>query len=313
MGGRVQPDESRRKSGIPERGLGGIKALKARVAHFAASDAPLTASELFGAPEILQIPSASVGVVPIYNLPEVPNLTLDGTVLAEIYLGRIQSWDDPKIAALNPGVALPAQHIVAVYRAEECNTGHVFANFLGAANEEWNTKVVRAPKLKWPIGAPAHGSEEVVRIVAGVLGTVGFVELSFAEKEKLAAKSMVARALPLRASDDDLYPIRGVTYVLIEKDLTHLKDRKQAEELVKYVRWCSTSGMKLAQPAFGILSAENRAEVESLLKTVEFDGKRVGSRALGVYVVECNIIEVAHLSGVSREATRNPTLTARFL
>ena len=262
--------------------VSGIKALKARTAHFAVSDVPLTDGELKTAPEILQIPTVSTAVVPIYNLPSVQNLKLDGPTLAGIYLGKIKSWNDAKIAALNPGMTLPRSHIVVVHRSDDTSTSRNFTNYLAGVSEEWR-KNIGAVATKWPIGAPGERNEGVAWIVANVDGAIGYVELAFAEKEQppalalpndksvKAARFAVARVL----GADDPYPIRGTTYLLVHQDVSYFKNLKTAEALVNYLHWCESSGMEMARPAYGPLSTELRKQADELLKSIIFEGKPV--------------------------------------
>lgn len=262
--------------------VSGYKALQARATHFAVSDVPLTDGELKASPEIVQIPTISTAVVPIYNLPAVQNLKLDGPALAGIYMGKIKSWNDAKIAALNPGMGLPRTRIVVVHRSDDTSTSRNFTNYLASVSEEWR-KNIGAVVTRWPIGAPGERNEGVAWVVANVEGAIGYVELSYAEKEQplapvlpndknaKAARFAMARVI----AADDPYPIRGTTYFLVRQDVSYFKNLKAAEALIDYLHWCETNGMEMARPAFGPLSSELRKKADELLKTVVFEGKPV--------------------------------------
>lgn len=249
-------------------GLSGLKALKSRTALAVASDAPISSGELDGR-TILQIPTVSLAVLPICNLPGFRGLTLDARLLADIYLGKVQNWNDPRISVLNPGAPLPDLHIIVVHPADDSNTARTFSDFLSSASDDWRAGAGSQKKKKWPVGAPGKGTEDIARIVSGVEGTIGFVEFAYAEKVHLfTLQTGPSIVRILSAESTDPYPIRATTYLVFYQDLTYLKDRKLAEQFLKYVRWCSSEGMQYAGPAFGALTDIQRGEVEAALKSV---------------------------------------------
>ena len=143
---------------------GGQKQLLNQTVDFGASDAPMTDETMAKAPgKILHLPVVAGGVAIIYNLPGNPKLKLDGDTLADIYLGNITKWNDPKIAALNPGVDLPDLAIVPVHRSDGSGTSFIFTDYLSSVNPAWADTVGKGTSVKWPggIGLGAKGSEGV--------------------------------------------------------------------------------------------------------------------------------------------------------
>ena len=143
---------------------GGQKQLLNQTVDFGASDAPMTDNSMAGAPgKIMHLPVVAGGVAIIYNLPSDPKLKLDGDTLANIYLGNITKWNDPKIAALNPGVNLPDLSIIPVHRADGSGTTFIFTDYLTSVNDAWAGTIKKGTAVKWPagIGVGAKGSEGV--------------------------------------------------------------------------------------------------------------------------------------------------------
>ena len=167
---------------------GGIKNLINQTVDFGASDAPMKDEALASAPgKILHIPIVAGGVAVIYNLPGSPKLKLDGDTLAGIYLGNITKWNDPKIAALNPGVDLPDTAIIPVHRADGSGTSFIFTDYLGSVNPAWADTVGKGSSVKWPagIGLAAKGSEGVAGQVKQLPGGIGYAELAYADQNKI--------------------------------------------------------------------------------------------------------------------------------
>jgi len=169
----------------------GQNQIKARTVDFGASDAPVAADKLASAKE-LQFPTAIGAIVPIVNIPGVaPNqLKLSGEVLAEIYLGTITNWNDPKIVALNPGVTLPNLAIAPVHRADASGTSFVFTSYLSAVNPDWKKNVGAATSVSWPLGSGAKGNAGVAGSVQNEAGGIGYVEYVYAAKNTLTTVEM---------------------------------------------------------------------------------------------------------------------------
>ncbi|HEY0661545.1 MAG TPA: phosphate ABC transporter substrate-binding protein PstS [Lysobacter sp.] len=166
---------------------GGIAQIKAATVDFGSSDAPLKPEEL-AKHGLAQFPSVIGGVVPVINVPGVASgaLKLDGETLADIFLGKITKWDDPRIVALNGGVQLPSSKITVVHRSDGSGTTFNYVNYLSKVSPEWKTKVGEGTAVKWPIGIGGKGNEGVAAYVKQIKGGIGYVELSYALQNKMA-------------------------------------------------------------------------------------------------------------------------------
>ena len=225
---------------------GGIRQIKARTVDFGATDAPLSAAELHDA-ALIQFPMVLGAVVPALHLDGLEGLlTLDGPTLASIYLGEITTWNDPHIAALNPGVTLPATAITPVYRADGSGTTWIFTSYLSKISEDWRTKVGHDKSVSWVTGVGGKGNEGVSAYIQRVDGSIGYVELAFAVQNNLivtqlvnAAGHAVSASIPsiqaAAASADwlgtpgmavvltdtvspEAWPITGASFILLHRD-----------------------------------------------------------------------------------------------
>ncbi|KAB7623177.1 phosphate ABC transporter substrate-binding protein PstS [Alkalilimnicola sp. S0819] len=165
---------------------GGIRQIKAKTVDFGASDAPLTPDELAEA-GLMQWPMVMGGVVPVVNLDGIGagELKLSNDVLADLFLGKITSWDDEAIAALNPGVDLPSRRVTAVYRSDGSGTTFVFTDYLGKVSEEWKREVGVGKAVAWPTGVSGKGNEGVASYVGRIKGGIGYVEYAYALQNEL--------------------------------------------------------------------------------------------------------------------------------
>ncbi|PZP67630.1 MAG: phosphate ABC transporter substrate-binding protein PstS, partial [Stenotrophomonas maltophilia] len=170
---------------------GGIAQIKAKTVDFGSSDAPLKPEEL-AASGLAQFPSVIGGVVPVVNVAGIAPgaLKLDGTVLANIFLGKIKTWNDPAIAALNPGVTLPSAKITVVHRSDGSGTTFNFVNYLSKVSPEWKSSVGEGTSVQWPAGIGGKGNEGVAAYVKQIKGGIGYVELSYALQNKLSYTAM---------------------------------------------------------------------------------------------------------------------------
>jgi phosphate transport system substrate-binding protein len=166
---------------------GGIKQIQAKTVDFGASDMPLKADELekWG---LVQFPTVMGGVVPVVNVKglEPGKLKLDGPTLAAIYLGEIGKWNDPKIAALNPGVALPNQAIAPVYRSDGSGTTFLFTDYLSKVSPAFKEKVGSNTAVQWPAGLGGKGNEGVAALAGRTAGAIGYVEYAYAKQTKMS-------------------------------------------------------------------------------------------------------------------------------
>ncbi len=166
---------------------GGIAQIKAGTVDFGSSDAPLKPEEL-AKHGLAQFPSVIGGVVPVINVAGVKSgaMKLDGDLLADIFLGKVTTWNDPRIVALNGGVSLPAQKITVVHRSDASGTTFNFVNYLSKVNGDWKSNVGEGTSVKWPTGIGGKGNEGVAAYVKQIKGAIGYVELSYALQNKLS-------------------------------------------------------------------------------------------------------------------------------
>jgi phosphate transport system substrate-binding protein len=166
---------------------GGIAQIKAGTVDFGSSDAPLSSEELAEA-GLLQFPSVIGGVVPVVNVAgiEAGELRLTGPLLADIYLGKVTAWNDPAIAAVNPGLALPSGKINQLQRSDGSGTTINFTNYLAKVSPEWQSKIGEGKSVQWPDGVGGKGNEGVASYVQQIAGSIGYVELAYALQNKMA-------------------------------------------------------------------------------------------------------------------------------
>ena len=252
---------------------GGIAQIKAKTVDFGASDAPLEQKELTES-GLVQFPMVVGGVVAVVNVKGVKpgEMKLSREVLAGIYLGKITSWDDPKIAALNPSLALPKKGITVVRRSDGSGTTWIFTNYLSKISAEWKSKVGADKAVNWPVGMGAKGSEGVAANVQRISGSIGYVEYAFAKKNKMSytqfenaegayltpsIESFQAAAanadwknapgfymVLVDQPGKESWPITGASFILIYKDAPN---PAQAEAMLKYFDWCFKNGVEGAK------------------------------------------------------------------
>jgi phosphate transport system substrate-binding protein len=250
---------------------GGQKQLLNQTVDFGASDAPMSDDSMTGAPgKILHLPVVAGGVAVIYNLPGNPKLKLDGETLAEIYLGQIKKWNDPKIASLNPGTTLPDLPVIPVHRSDGSGTTFIFTDYLSVINNAWATSVKKGTAVDWPegVGIGAKGSEGVAGQVRQISGSIGYAELAYADQNKIAYANMknaagqfvspapdsVSAALATATVPDDFrfsmvnapgaaaYPIAGPSWILIYQK----QDGDRGKHLINFLKWAITGGQKIS-------------------------------------------------------------------
>ena len=170
---------------------GGIAQIKASTVDFGASDAPLSAEDLgkFG---LGQFPVVIGGIVPVVNVEGVAagKLRLSGPVLAEIFLGKIKTWNDPALARLNPGLKLPASAIFVVHRSDGSGTSYNFTNYLGKVSPAWQKTIGFGTSVPWPVGVGGKGNEGVAAYVKQIKNSIGYVEYAYALQNKMAYTQM---------------------------------------------------------------------------------------------------------------------------
>jgi phosphate transport system substrate-binding protein len=252
---------------------GGIKQIKARTVTFGATDQPLKSDDLT-ASGLIQWPQVIGGIVPVVNLDGVASgeLTLNGEMVAKIFLGEITKWDDPAIKKLNPKVKLPSAAIVVVRRSDGSGTTFNFTNYLSKVSADWKSKVGENSAVEWPVGVGAKGNEGVANNVANTKGAIGYVEYAYAKQNKLTYTKMVNKDGKAVAPSIDSFqaaaagadwahaegfyeiltnepgakawPITAATFILLP---TEPKDEAAAAEAIKFFAWAFADGGKMAE------------------------------------------------------------------
>jgi phosphate transport system substrate-binding protein len=255
---------------------GGIRQLSEQTVDFGATDAPMSDEELAkakGGP-VMHVPTVLGAVVITYNVPGITKtLRLDGTTLADIFLGKITKWNDPRIATVNNGLKLPATDILVVHRSDGSGTSYVFTEYLASVSPAWSAKPGKGKEVQWPVGIGGRGNEGVTGQVRQIPGSIGYVELAYAKQNKLAyadiknaagvfvtptidavtaaAAGAVAKLPPntdyrvsiVNAAGKDAYPISSFTWLLVYR---HQADAAKGKKLLAFVRWALTEGEKSA-------------------------------------------------------------------
>ena len=257
---------------------GGVKQFIEKTVDFGASDAPLTPEEMQQAPGAVHIPETIGSVVAAYNLP-VEGLKLTGPILADIFLGKITTWNDPQIQSINSGLTLPAEDIVVVHRSDGSGTTFVWTDYLSNVSSGWDQQIGKGKSVQWPVGVGAPGNEGVANSINTTPNAIGYVELAYAITTGMkhaeiqnqagnfiqasinsteAAVASAASSLPagdqpwtnvtmVNAPGADSYPIASFSYLLLYKDLTtnpSLNDQNKAQNLVDFINWAVTDGQQ---------------------------------------------------------------------
>jgi phosphate transport system substrate-binding protein len=274
---------------------GGQKQILAQTVDFGASDGPMSDENLAKASsKLLHIPTVAGAVVVTYNLPGIASLKLDGAVIADIFQGKITSWNDPKIAAMNPGVKLPGTDLVVVHRSDGSGTSYIFTDFLSSVSKDWEMHVGRNTSVKWPSGLGAKGNEGVAGQVKQLPGTIGYVELAYAHQNKLAVAEIknssgnfiapslesVSDALASAKVPEDFrfsmvnppgakaYPISGATWLLVYQKQ---QDPAKGKKLVEFLNWAITKGAGMASTLdYASLPAELQTRVLEEVKSITY-------------------------------------------
>lgn len=251
---------------------GGIKQITAKTVDFGASDMPLKAEDL-EKNGLVQFPAIMGGVVPVYNLPGIDagKIRFTGTVLADIYLGKVTKWNDPALAALNKDVKLPDQDIIVVHRSDGSGTTFLWTNYLSKVSPEWKAAVGEGTSVKWSAGQGGKGNEGVANYVKQFPGSLGYVEYAYAKQNKLSAGQVANAAgkyiLPsdeafkaaaagadwantpgmgvilTQQAGDASWPITGASFILMQRTQDKPENGK---EVLKFFSWAFQNGQKMA-------------------------------------------------------------------
>jgi phosphate transport system substrate-binding protein len=252
---------------------GGIKQITAKTVTFGASDMPLKAEQL-SKDGLVQFPTVLGGVVPVINVEGIKagDIVLDGTTLADIFMGKIKTWNDPAIQKLNASVKLPSQPIVVVHRSDGSGTTFLFTDYLSKVNADWKSKVGANTAVEWPVGLGAKGNEGVANNVAQTKGSIGYVEYAYAKQNKLTNTRLInkdgksvaptAESFMAAAANADWdntpgfgvvltnepgaesWPLAGATFILMHKQP---QDPTVAREALKFFDWAYSKGDAMAQ------------------------------------------------------------------
>jgi phosphate transport system substrate-binding protein len=251
---------------------GGIAQIKAKTVDFGASDEPLKADELEKT-GLVQFPMIMGGVTPVVNVKGISKgkLKLTPEILADIFMGKIKTWQDPRIMAVNPDMKAPDQEITVVHRADASGTTWILTNYLSKVSNEWKEKVGSGKSVSWPTGVSGKGNEGIAALVKKTDGAIGYVEYAHSLRERLKDVQLQNRsgkfvkptietfqAAAANADWDNApgfylvltdqpgeksWPIVGVSYILMQKEQS---DSAKAQAVLKFFDWCLKNGAELA-------------------------------------------------------------------
>jgi phosphate transport system substrate-binding protein len=267
---------------------GGIRQVLAGTLDFGASDGPMSDEQLSQAKfKILHIPTVLGSVVPAYNIPGVNSeLKFSPDVLADIFLGKITTWKDPRIAKENPGINFPDQGIVIVHRSDGSGTTYIFTDYLSKVSPDWKNTVGKGTSVSWRGGMGGKGNEGVAGYIRNIPGSIGYIELIYALQNKIqfgsvknasgnyikasldsttaaaASAKMPAdfRVSITNAPGKDAYPIASFTWLLIPQPS---KDAKKGQVIKAFLEWMSTQGQTMTEQLSYAPLPKNVVEMES--------------------------------------------------
>jgi len=274
---------------------GGIRQVLNGTVDFGASDGPMTDEQLKEAKtKILHIPTVLGADVPAYNVPGVSGeLKFTPEALAGIFLGKIQKWNDPAIAQVNPGVNLPNQSIIVIHRSDGSGTTYIFTDYLSKISKEWDATVGKGTSVKWPVGLGGKGNEGVAGQIRQLQGSIGYVELIYAAENKItygsvrnAAGNFVKASLDTvteaaasspkmpadfrvsitNAPGKTAYPISSFTWLLIP---VQAKDPKKGKIIADFLDWMVSDGQKItSQLSYAPLPQNVVEKVKAAIKQI---------------------------------------------
>ena len=280
---------------------GGIRQLINKTVDFGGSDAIVSDQDMKeAAAPILHIPTSAGAVVVTYNLTGEPELKFTPDMIADIFLGKIRKWNDPRISALNPGMKLPDMAVTVVHRSDGSGTTFIFSDYVSKVSSEWKEKVGKGTSLNWPAGLGGKGNPGVAGLVKQTPGSIGYVELIYALQNKmpygtvknkngrfvtptiastsLAADTNLPDDMRVSLTDTDAsggYPISGLTWILVYKEQNYAdRSEEKAKELVKLLWWMTHEGQKHAEPLhYAPLSKKAVKKAEKLIKSISYKEK----------------------------------------
>jgi phosphate transport system substrate-binding protein len=275
---------------------GGIRQVLAGTVDFGATDGPMTDEQMSQAKtKILHIPTVLGADVPAYNIPGVSEeLKFTPELLANIFLGKIASWNDAALAKANPGVNLPNQPIIVIHRSDGSGTTYIFTDYLSKVSTDWKNQVGKGTSVKWPVGLGGKGNEGVAGMIRQMQGSIGYVELIYAVNNHIAygsvknaggqfvkasLESVTAAAASVKtmpadfrvsitnAPGKDAYPISSFTWLLIP---TPSKDAAKGKIIADFLNWMVDDGQKMtADLSYAPLPESVVAKVKETIKQVK--------------------------------------------
>ena len=275
---------------------GGIRQVLAGTVDFGATDGPMTDEQLAQAKsKILHIPTVLGADVPAYNIPGVTEeLKFTPELLANIFLGKITSWNDAAIAKANPGVNLPNRPVIVIHRSDGSGTTYIWTDYLSKVSSDWKNQVGKGTSVKWPVGLGGKGNEGVAGMIRQMQGSIGYVELIYAvqnhiaygsvknaggEFVKASLASVTAAAASVKtmpadfrvsitnAPGKDAYPIASFTWLLIP---TPSKDAAKGKMIADFLNWMVEDGQKMtADLSYAPLPESVVAKVKETIKQVK--------------------------------------------
>ncbi|MGC8813632.1 phosphate ABC transporter substrate-binding protein PstS [Dictyoglomus sp.] len=277
----------------------GIQQAKAGTVDFGASDAPLPGKEQEES-KLVMIPTVAGSIAIVYNLPNVgKGLKLTKELIADIYLGKVKRWDDPKIKAFNKDINLPNIPIVVARRSDGSGTTAIFTNFLSAVSPEWKEKVGAGTSVNWPVGIGGKGNEGVAGIVKNTIGAIGYVEFAYAVQNNLnyaqiknkygtfvypSIETVKYAASFFKLPEDfavyivdapgkNSYPIAGYTFLLLKREY---QDLEKAKAIIKFITWAYEKGDKYAEELLYVPLPDNVKKLAlKKLELITYKGKKV--------------------------------------
>ena len=281
---------------------GGIRSLKDKIVDFGASDAYLNDKKLADMPgEVLHVPTCLGAVVAAYNLPGKPKLKFTPELMEGIFMGKITSWNDPKIAAVNPDIKLPNMDITVVYRSDGSGTTFIFSDYMSKVSKEWAEKIGAGKALKWPTGIGAKGNPGVAGTISQTVGAVGYIgsEYAFAmgipaasiknqagnfiipsvESVSASAKGEMPADTRVSLTNTDAvdgYPISSFTWLILYKEQNY-NDRSldQAVQTVKLIDWVISGDAQkeTTKVHYAPLPEAAVAKAKAVLGKITYNGK----------------------------------------
>jgi phosphate transport system substrate-binding protein len=288
----------------------GINALTTKTVDFAASDAPLTDSQRTAAPNVQHIPETIGAVTLAYNVPGLQTgLKMNGDIIAKIFLGTVNTWNDPAIAALNPGVNLPSNSIVTIHRSDSSGTTSVFTKYLSLVSPTWSSQVGAGTSVQWPGGIGAQGNSAVATTILQTQYSIGYVELAYALQNSMTVAAVqnpsgqyimptlqsttaavsvgASQGLPtgdqswtsvslLNTNGADAYPIVTFTYMLVYKELNVIPGMNlaKATAIVQMLWYIVHDGQVNAPRLSYATLPENVVTInEASIRSITFNGQ----------------------------------------